>query len=202
MDESIKCECGNDKFWWFEDFVRCPECHNEYKITTAHSVSVSEYWMRRFNKEENCYNENWEHFKSGQPGYSWSDHMEKQIELGNITEEQFQQINDKGLESLKGSIVGDPVDLGENWIEQNLDHSIDPPLSDAEYERIHSKDDSIVENAVKTINDHPYITGSWRHFWDDRWFFECQMSIFLKRGNFVHPGSQAAIIERWGYQVK
>lgn len=58
MDESIKCECGNDKFWWFGEFLRCPICFNEYKRTG----NGKEYWLRRFNKEENYYNENWEHF--------------------------------------------------------------------------------------------------------------------------------------------
>ncbi len=56
MDNSIICECGNDKFWWFGGHLRCPECFNEYEKI------ITEYWMRRFNKEENHYSENWEHF--------------------------------------------------------------------------------------------------------------------------------------------
>ena len=85
MDESITCECGNDKFWWFGEFSRCPKCYNEYKKDGA------EYWLRRFNKEENCYNENWEHFnpfkfeagiseKVNQRQKEMFDNMEKQSE--------------------------------------------------------------------------------------------------------------------------
>jgi len=31
MDEAFVCECGNKKFWFFWDFVRCTNCWNEYK---------------------------------------------------------------------------------------------------------------------------------------------------------------------------
>lgn len=55
MDESIVCECGNDRFWWFGEFLRCPKCHNEFK------GGRNELWMRRFNLETKSYGENWEH---------------------------------------------------------------------------------------------------------------------------------------------
>lgn len=59
MDESIKCECGNNKFWYFGDFVRCPKCWNEYKYMP---IAQGEYWLRRFNKELQEYDKNWEHW--------------------------------------------------------------------------------------------------------------------------------------------
>ncbi len=30
MDESTTCECGNEVFWFFGHFVRCPKCYKEY----------------------------------------------------------------------------------------------------------------------------------------------------------------------------
>jgi len=59
MEESIKCECGNDKFWFFKTFVRCTNCFNEFKHTT-NANNIIECWMRRFNHEEHKYNPNWE----------------------------------------------------------------------------------------------------------------------------------------------
>lgn len=56
MDESIKCECGSYLFWYFGKFSRCTKCYNEYKVVDG------ENWMRRFNKEENAYSQNWEHY--------------------------------------------------------------------------------------------------------------------------------------------
>ena len=58
MDESITCECGNNKFWWFGGYSRCTKCYNEYMFNDVNL----EYWMRRFNNEEHHYPENWEHF--------------------------------------------------------------------------------------------------------------------------------------------
>ena len=51
------CECGNASFWWFLDYLRCPECYMEFKKT---GVRKKEYWQRRFNKEKKCYDKNWE----------------------------------------------------------------------------------------------------------------------------------------------
>jgi len=61
MEESMTCECGNNEFWYFWEFVRCPKCWNEYKRTTIGRKKLVEQWVRRFNKEENHYPENWEH---------------------------------------------------------------------------------------------------------------------------------------------
>ena len=62
MDESMICECGQTKFWYFPDgdLLRCASCFNEYK--NRYVAFRKEYWMRRFNKEDNCYPENWEKF--------------------------------------------------------------------------------------------------------------------------------------------
>ncbi len=58
MDESIKCECGNDKFWWIgEELLRCTACFNNY----CYHPTYMEYSIQRFNKEENSYGE-WEDF--------------------------------------------------------------------------------------------------------------------------------------------
>lgn len=68
MEESVKCECGNTQFWYFWDRVRCPHCHNEYKLTNfvlnfggnVNQVTYSgEKWVRRFNNETHEYS-NWE----------------------------------------------------------------------------------------------------------------------------------------------
>lgn len=62
MEESFKCECGEHiKFAYFGTFVRCMNCHNEYKFISNRDSSKNEHWMRRFNKEEHYYPENWEH---------------------------------------------------------------------------------------------------------------------------------------------
>ena len=60
MDESLKCECGETKFWYFGGYVRCPKCFNEMKETTTGREKVKEPWLRRFNNENNQYG-NWEH---------------------------------------------------------------------------------------------------------------------------------------------
>ena len=70
MDKSFKCECGNEDFWYFGKFVRCPKCLNEYKCESIYHApsyrlqssgfTTTEYWMRRFNKETNQYDKNWE----------------------------------------------------------------------------------------------------------------------------------------------
>lgn len=58
MDESIICECGNSQFWYFGSFVRCSKCFIEIKQEEA--KNKVETWLRRFNKETNSYEKNWE----------------------------------------------------------------------------------------------------------------------------------------------
>lgn len=58
MDESFVCECSNNKFWFFGEYVRCPKCFNEYKGFENEIIG------RRFNHESKSYPENWEKFKS------------------------------------------------------------------------------------------------------------------------------------------
>ena len=73
MEERFECECGNNLFWFFWDRVRCTGCYNEYKQTKERNQYINpysesdgvithytEYWMRRFNKLENKYDDNWE----------------------------------------------------------------------------------------------------------------------------------------------
>jgi len=70
MEESLKCECGNEHFWYFWGYVRCPHCFNEYKQTKEDKsfsdmdmtvVRIqTEYWLRRFNNETHSYDKNWE----------------------------------------------------------------------------------------------------------------------------------------------
>jgi len=68
MDQSVVCECGEYKFWFYWDYVRCTKCFNEYKqikyINPVNpSINISEYWMRRYNNEEHHYPEKWEKSK-------------------------------------------------------------------------------------------------------------------------------------------
>jgi hypothetical protein len=53
MDESFKCECENNTFWYFdqEDKIRCRECFTEYRLNTKEK--------RYFNSDEKKY-EDWE----------------------------------------------------------------------------------------------------------------------------------------------
>lgn len=60
MEENFICECGNDTFWFFWHKTRCCKCFNEYKQSGG-ICWPTEYWMRRFNKKENKYENNWEH---------------------------------------------------------------------------------------------------------------------------------------------
>ncbi len=59
MDKNIKCECGEDSFWYFGEYVRCRSCFNEYKHTTT--KEIKELWLRRFDKENSRFG-NWEHY--------------------------------------------------------------------------------------------------------------------------------------------
>jgi hypothetical protein len=56
MDESFICECGNEKFWYFIEFVRCPKCYNEY----VYKKGKKELWLRRYNHINKSYNRNME----------------------------------------------------------------------------------------------------------------------------------------------
>jgi hypothetical protein len=58
LDYDIICECGNDKFLFFE-YSKCPSCLNEYKLTKT--GKIKELWFRRLNLENNSYG-NWEHY--------------------------------------------------------------------------------------------------------------------------------------------
>lgn len=60
MNESIKCECSNEKFWYFGNYVRCPKCLNEMKQTITGRKKVKELWLRRWNHKQHKYS-NWEH---------------------------------------------------------------------------------------------------------------------------------------------
>jgi len=66
MDEGFVCECGNDQFWFFWNYVRCPKCANEYKkeYDLSNHIAIKEpepeYWVRRWNKKEMKFS-NWEH---------------------------------------------------------------------------------------------------------------------------------------------
>ncbi len=62
MEKSIKCECGNDRLWYFGNFVRCPKCLNEMQETVTGRKKEKELWLRRWNKETYSYS-NWEHWK-------------------------------------------------------------------------------------------------------------------------------------------
>lgn len=72
MEGSIKCECGENKFFYFEDYSVCSNCSNEFKVTktrkrvpTPNNGAIiqkcNELWMRRVNRETGkC--TNWEHY--------------------------------------------------------------------------------------------------------------------------------------------
>ena len=74
MEGSIKCECGESKFYYFGDYAVCSNCNNEFKETKTEQecvvpngtaiMLVTELWMRRVNKESGkC--TNWEHWDCG-----------------------------------------------------------------------------------------------------------------------------------------
>jgi len=77
MDESLICECGNENFWYFWEYVRCTKCFNEHKkmmveryatggfgsSSDGSTETYPEFWMRRFDKKKNQYHNNWEKSK-------------------------------------------------------------------------------------------------------------------------------------------
>jgi hypothetical protein len=74
MEGSIKCECGENKFFYFGDYAVCSNCSNEFKETKTDkecivpngtaTIPVTELWMRRVNRETGkC--TNWEHWDCG-----------------------------------------------------------------------------------------------------------------------------------------
>ena len=159
MDNSIICECGNDKFWWFGELLRCPKCFNEYKRTG----NGKEYWLRRFNKEENHYSENWEHFnyQNDQPDLIWPDGrilLKEAVDKYIANKESFQQINEEP----------------ENeYLRQCKRQGIDPSLylmkrankSSAEVARS-------IQDLIKNNCDCAIFNYEWRKFWLDHWLFE------------------------------
>ena len=72
MDKSIICECGNQVFWWFGDFVRCTRCYTEYK-QTEDVPGEKETWLRRFNNDSHEYDKNW---SSGDTGLKRKEEIE------------------------------------------------------------------------------------------------------------------------------
>jgi hypothetical protein len=62
MDVPIRCLCGNDRFWFMGNKVRCVSCYDEYK-------KGRKYVSRRpWNAEDNRYGK-WERFwPFGPPG--------------------------------------------------------------------------------------------------------------------------------------
>jgi hypothetical protein len=65
MEKSIVCECGNSEFWYFGKYARCTKCYTEYK-----EDSQGIFWLRRFNKLENNYTNNWEKVRANPAWYS------------------------------------------------------------------------------------------------------------------------------------
>jgi hypothetical protein len=54
MDKSIICGCGSNRFWFFIDYVRCPECYSEYKIV-LNFLNKGILFFRIFDKENKMY---------------------------------------------------------------------------------------------------------------------------------------------------
>jgi hypothetical protein len=59
VEKSITCECGNNKFWYFGNYIRCPKCFMEFKMDNPTKII-----QRRWNKKLKQYNENWEGIES------------------------------------------------------------------------------------------------------------------------------------------
>ena len=53
MAKSIKCEYGNDTFWYFRDFMRCTKCLSE--IIDVPGDELYELEIRNFDIEEQKY---------------------------------------------------------------------------------------------------------------------------------------------------
>ena len=52
MDKNLKCNCGNELFWFFPNgSLRCPKCYMEYR----YSVEYDEIYVRQWNG--NSYND-------------------------------------------------------------------------------------------------------------------------------------------------
>jgi len=58
MDQSFKCECGQDKLFWFGEFLRCPFCSTQFKMIGR--KGKREFWLRRYNLKLGIYDRNWE----------------------------------------------------------------------------------------------------------------------------------------------
>ncbi|MFA5585575.1 MAG: hypothetical protein WDA02_03400 [Saccharofermentanales bacterium] len=71
MEGCIKCECGENRFYYFGDYAVCSNCSNEFKETKTNKecvvpngtaiMPVRELWMRRVNRKTGKYS-NWEHW--------------------------------------------------------------------------------------------------------------------------------------------
>lgn len=210
MDDPIKCECENDKFWWFGEFIRCQKCFNEYHFDTDYDGNF-EYQVRRFNHANNTY-EVWEDFILG----------------------SFQQISDKGLESLSKEkfdkfikevrkihpyiVPNKEIPSFHEHMERQIKEG---NITEEQFQQSFSVDDSIVENATKAnliarmeretgrkrldeiiegnvnVSVHEFVltdkmksslnsikSKAWRKFWLDRWLFEDQ----IKRINEFKEG--------------
>ena len=69
MEESLVCECGNTKFWYFWDRVRCSKCSIEYKMTEKiisqsdyNEIKIEEKWVRKFDHDTHQYG-HWKQFE-------------------------------------------------------------------------------------------------------------------------------------------
>ncbi len=51
MDESFKCKCGNNLFWFFEKYVRCVYCYNEY----FYDPGVNDFFYREWDNDKRKY---------------------------------------------------------------------------------------------------------------------------------------------------
>lgn len=58
MDESFRCDCGNDEFWYFlyDTKIRCTKCYAEYGAVISHFSKM--VYKSNFNKKTNKY-EDW-----------------------------------------------------------------------------------------------------------------------------------------------
>ena len=67
MEGSIKCECGENRFYYFGDYVVCSNCSNEFKETKTDKECVvpnGTAIMRRVNRATGKCTK-WEHWDCG-----------------------------------------------------------------------------------------------------------------------------------------
>lgn len=64
MNESLKCECGNETFWMFPTSVcRCTKCFNNYWQRISFDTGHTSLLVSRFDSEEKKYKP-YEHVKT------------------------------------------------------------------------------------------------------------------------------------------